>query len=428
MDLQNYLQSNLPATLEQLRRMVSINSFTSHAQGVNQLGRLTAKLFASLGFQANFIQSTTPNYGEHLFLVRPAKDNTPDRPPHSIALVSHLDTVFPPEEEIQNDFRWRREGDRIYGPGTVDIKGGTIMMYMVLDALYAFYPDVFKKVEWHLALDASEEALSDDFGALCLKIFPNDCLACLVFEGGTPNQRSFPLVVARKGRATYRVSIEGRSAHAGNNHALGANAILQLAHTIQQIESLTDYEKKITFNVGTVNGGSVINRIPHYAEAGVEMRAFSPQIFEEGIERIMALNGKSQVISSDGYLCKVTIKEIYRTGPWPRNPGTDRLYAIWHSAADTLGYVVKTEERGGLSDGNLICQTIPTLDGLGPAGDNAHCSERSTDGSKEQEFVLASTFVPKAMLNITAILKLIEEANNNPDAHQGAQNAIPAKP
>jgi glutamate carboxypeptidase len=49
---------------------------------------------------------------------------------------------------------------------------------------------------------------------------------------------------------------------------------------------------------------------------------------------------------------------------------------------------------------------VPTLDGLDPWGDNDHCSERSLDGAKLPEFVDASTFVPKARLNIAAIQKL----------------------
>ena len=61
--------------------------------------------------------------------------------------------------------------------------------------------------------------------------------------------------------------------------------------------------------------------------------------------------------------------------------------------------LVNCEERGGLSDGNLIWDAVPTLDGLGPWGDNDHCSERSPDGSKLPEFVEVSSFVPKAVLN-----------------------------
>jgi glutamate carboxypeptidase len=67
---------------------------------------------------------------------------------------------------------------------------------------------------------------------------------------------------------------------------------------------------------------------------------------------------------------------------------------------------VGCEERGGLSDGNLTWDVVPTLDGLGPWGDNDHCSERSSDGAKLPEFVEVSSFVPKAMLNLAAIQKL----------------------
>ena len=411
MNPQDYLQSNLPSYLEMLQQMVAINSFTSNPDGVNKLGILTAEIFAQLGFQADFTQSANPKYGKHLFMTRKAAQTNPGEPMRTIAMVSHLDTVFSAAEEIQNDFSWRQEGDRIYGPGTVDIKGGTVMMYIVLDALQAFAPHLFESVDWQLAVDGSEEALSDDFGMLCLEHFPKNTLACLVFEGGTPNKKGFSLVVARKGRATFRVSVEGRSAHAGNNHALGANAILQLSHTVQQIAALTNYEQKITFNVGTATGGSVINRVPHHAEAGVEMRAFSPKIFDQGVRSIIALNGDGMVSSSDGYPCKVNIQQIHRSAPWPRNAATDRLYDLWQSAADDLGWTLKTEERGGLSDGNLIWEHIPVLDGLGPVGDNAHCSERSSDGSKEQEYVLESSFVPKAMLNLSAIIKLIQGTN-----------------
>ncbi|MCA9988551.1 MAG: hypothetical protein KDE59_29800, partial [Anaerolineales bacterium] len=62
----------------------------------------------------------------------------------------------------------------------------------------------------------------------------------------------------------------------------------------------------------------------------------------------------------------------------------------------------------GLSDGNHFWQLVPTLDGLGPAGGNAHCSERTADGSKDQEFVVPASFVPKTMVNTMGVLELLE--------------------
>ena len=105
--------------------------------------------------------------------------------------------------------------------------------------------------------------------------------------------------------------------------------------------------------------------------------------------------------------CAVAVNLYRKTPPWGRNDATDGLYAIWRQAGAELGFTVLPEERGGLSDGNHFWQRIPTLDGLGPSGGNAHCSERSEDGSKDQEYVLVSSFVPKATLNTMALLHLI---------------------
>ena len=89
-------------------------------------------------------------------------------------------------------------------------------------------------------------------------------------------------------------------------------------------------------------------------------------------------------------------------------PDTDRLMNIWIDSALKLGTSVLPEERGGLSDGNSFWDIVPTLDGLGPWGDNDHCSERSPDGSKLPEFIEISSIVPKAVLNTVSILKLLD--------------------
>ena len=50
-------------------------------------------------------------------------------------LVTHLDTVYPEEEEKRHGFSWQAEAGRIYGPGVNDNKGGTVMIWLVLSAL-----------------------------------------------------------------------------------------------------------------------------------------------------------------------------------------------------------------------------------------------------------------------------------------------------
>ncbi len=103
----------------------------------------------------------------------------------------------------------------------------------------------------------------------------------------------------------------------------------------------------------------------------------------------------------------MTVNIYRRTQPWARNEATDRLFKVWQKAGADLGFTIVPEERGGLSDGNHFWQRIPSIDGLGPSGGNAHCSERSEDGSKDQEYVVVSSFVPKATLNTMAVLELL---------------------
>ncbi len=400
--IQPYLQDILPETIELLRQMVMINSFTANAAGVNAVGDLTAAAFEALGFSAERAPSQNPAYGDHLVLTRAGSSG------RKLGLISHLDTVFPPEEEAANDFHWRVVGDRIYGPGTNDVKGGTAMIYLVLRALQQFEPELFNSVTWVILLNASEEVLSDDFGALCRQRLTPGGVAALVFEAGKWNGQGFYLVTSRKGMANYRVAVTGKSAHSGSSHSAGSNAIVQLARTVDAIAALTDYRRDLTFNVGVISGGVVTNRVPHFAFAEGEMRTFETAVYDQAIEALLALQNQVSVASANGYACKIEIEIARKTQPWPVNPGTQKLFAIWERAGAALGFAVKPEARGGLSDGNLIFESLPTIDGLGPHGENGHCSERAADGSKDQEFVSIASFVPKAALNMTAITRLIE--------------------
>jgi glutamate carboxypeptidase len=399
--IEQYLETRMPHYMALLEDWVDINSFTLNSDGVNRLGEVTAEAFIGLGFSAEFIQSDNAQYGKHLVLTRQGSGN------QRVGFVSHLDTVFPLMDELLNDFRWREEGERIYGPGTIDIKGGTLVIYMMMDALMQLAHDVYDAVTWVILLDASEETEGEHFGRICNERLAG-ATACLVFEAGyISDDNEFKLVTQRKGMMTYRIAVEGKASHAGSDHPSGANAIVQMAEIIKQIAGFTDYERDITFNVGTVNGGTVTNRVPHEAVAWVEMRAFDMDVYNEGVAKMLAFQEMETLTSADGYKCTVLVDVHRQTKPWPENAGTQMLYDVWKDSAESLGYKVTWQARGGLSDGNFIWENVPTIDALGPDGANVHCSERSADGSKDQEYAIRGSFVPKALLNTVALLNLI---------------------
>ena len=283
-------------------------------------------------------------------------------------------------------------------------------MWLVLNALKNHAPEIFESITWKLFLNSSEEMYSPDFGDVCRQRMDAHTLAALVFEAEGRVGKEHLVVAARKGRATWRVTVSGRGSHAGGKHSHGVNAIVQLGHLLPRIAALTNYSRDLTVNVGTVNGGTVLNRVPHEAIAEGEFRAFNSGDYAHCKNSLLALAGRGDVRSPvDGFCCDVNVEILTESRPWPRNAETDRLCEIWRQAGDESNYPTSYQERGGLSDGNMLWDAVPTLDGLGPWGDNDHCSERSADGSKLPEYVEISNFVPKAAANTLAILKLIAQ-------------------
>jgi glutamate carboxypeptidase len=344
-----------------------------------------------MGFTAQFIPATDPQHGSHLFLSRGPLDLP------AVVLVTHLDTVFPSEEELRNNFNWQPEASRIYGPGTVDNKGGTALIWLMLRVLMDVHPALFESTTWLIAANSAEEVIGTDFADRTFELCHNTARAVLVFEGGPREGKDWHLVTSRKGRAEYRITCTGRGAHAGSSHAEGINAIVELARLLPKVAALTSPERELTVNIANIQGGTVLNRVPHEATAELEMRAFDPEA--------LSLAGKA--LESMGRVteggAQLQIECVGQTRAWPGGDGTQALFELWAKHADSLGIKAISMKRGGLSDANYLCQLGPTLDALGPVGGNAHCSERTSDGTKIPEYVEQSSFVPKAVLNLLAL-------------------------
>lgn len=389
---------HLSATLAFLKRLVATNSFTTNAAGVDTVARLTAEAFTPLGFEAELVPCRDPGTGPHLFLSHRGAGGDP------IVLVTHSDTVFPPEEEQRNHFQWDERPDegRIYGPGTVDNKGGTALIWLMLKILRDCAPEAFARTHWLVAANAAEEVTSDDFGRVTHARCNGKARAVLVFEGGPVDERGWHIVTSRKGRSTWKLTAEGKAAHAGSKHHEGINAIDALAPVLPEIAAITSAADERTVNIGFIRGGTVVNRVPHEACAEWECRANAPDALQHADDFFASLSRTA----SNG--AKLSAVRTGHTAAWPGSIESAALFHLWHEAASAMNLTAISVPRGGLSDANHLWRLAPTLDGLGPFGGNAHCSERSADGSKLPEYVDPGSFVPKAVMNVLALSKVIQ--------------------
>lgn len=189
------------------------------------------------------------------------------------------------------------------------------------------------------------------------------CRAVLCLEPPLPGGKAKTF---RKGVGEFRIRVQGVPAHAGVDHEKGANAILELSLLVGKLHAYTDYVRGVTINVGTIGGGTATNVVPAEAAATVDFRV-SSAADGEWLERAV------RALKPADPRCIVEIQGGLKRPPLERTPAVVRLYEEASRWAELLGMELGEGPTGGGSDGSFTAAMgIPTLDGLGVAGDGAH--------------------------------------------------------
>jgi glutamate carboxypeptidase len=275
-------------------------------------------------------------------------------------VLSHVDTVHP-VGTLAGVLPWRREGDRVHGPGVYDMKGGLSLAVAAYRALQR--AGVHRPLPLTFLFTPDEEVGSVATRAL-IEAEAVRSRYVLVTE---PKRSGGKVVTQRKGTGRFVIQARGRPAHAGTSHDKGRSAIRAMASVIQTVEGFTDYARGITTNVGMISGGTGVNVIPEVCTIHVDMRVCDLAAAAELEQRFHALEAPAPDI------------ELTVTGGMHRPPfaadarGLD-LFAKAAAVADLLGLQLESAPlSGGGSDGNFsAAKGIATLDGLGVDGDGAH--------------------------------------------------------
>ena len=361
------------ALLDAVRKWVAIESPTQDVAAVNRMADHAEALLRAAGARIERIPGTM-GYGDILIGRIAGETEGP-----GILLLGHIDTVHP-VGTLASDLPWRIEGDRAYGPGIYDRKGGNAIAVAALTHLHATGRRPHMPVSVMFIPD--EEAGSPSSRARIEEEARRHAIV-LVAE---PSGEGGRLTVARHGIASYYLKTTGIPAHAGAYHAKGRSAIREMARQILAVEAMTDYDRTITLNVGTMSGGTHENMVPIHAEACVYVLVPSAEAEAEVRAKLLALTRHDPAVKLD-----VTLG-LFRP-PYRKTPAIQALYDHAAGLARELGFEVAGERvAGGGSDGNFTgALGIPTLDGLGVIGDGPHT---------HHEHLLVSCLVPRTRLYV----------------------------
>jgi glutamate carboxypeptidase len=335
----------MPEPLQLLEQMVMMESPSFDKALVDSFGRFVAAHFTAIGGRAEFIP--VEKFGNHLVI----RFGDHQQPP--VMLLGHIDTVFPEGETLRRPFRI--EGNRAMGPGVFDMKGGILLMWIVLQALGQTHSVT-------VLLNSDEEIGSHSSRTLIEKE-ARPAKAVLVLEPSLPGG---VLKTARKGVGHFTVKVTGRAAHAGIDPAKGINAIEEIAHQILKLQKLSDPSRGTTVTVGVVQGGTRSNVVA--AEAAIEVDA-RVRSMEEAARITDAVRALKPVLTGS----RLEVRGGINRPPMERTADTVKLFDIARSVAARMGLDLQEGSTGGASDGNFTSALgVPTLDGLGPIGDGAH--------------------------------------------------------
>ncbi|MGP1419332.1 MAG: M20/M25/M40 family metallo-hydrolase [Sphaerochaetaceae bacterium] len=287
----------------------------------------------------------------------------PDASLPPVVFVGHYDTVHPAGTFADPVFHI--EGDKAYGPGVLDMKGGLVIGLLAMEALSrAGYEDRMIKFIF-IPDEERSEGLSGEAGKEFIRSNSRGAAIALTLEGSCKHDK---IIVARKGSIRYQVTVRGRSAHAGSNYAYGRSAIKDAAHKILDIEAKS-VPDQITYNCGMVRGGTSPNTVPEFCEFMLYNRYWTSKQHDEIKSHVEGILERQYIPDT-----KTEYEIIGERPPMEGTPGNYALFDFINKTAIKYGFghFHPIKENSG-SDATYTTQVgVPSVCAMGPVGYGAH--------------------------------------------------------
>lgn len=350
-----YFNERRDAIVSTIRELVEIESPSDNKAAVDRIGEAVAEKFSQLGGEIRFHRSK--DFGDHLQVNFAGTSAKP------VLLLGHYDTVYPLGTLAK--MPCRVAGNKLTGPGVLDMKSGIALILHAIAALQDWHEDgeLLRPVTVFLV---SDEEVGSDSSRAITEALAKRAASVLVFEPSYGREGA--VKTARKGVGDYVVKVTGKASHAGLDFEKGVNAIRELARQIEKISNFTELKKGLTVNVGIVSGGTRTNVVPAEAMAHVDVRIAR-------LKDAAGIDKRMRGLRPFNRKCKLEVTGGINRPPMERTAGVAALYSQAAAIARELGWKLGEAAVGGGSDGNFTAGLgVPTLDGLGGVGDGAHAS------------------------------------------------------
>ena len=359
------------AALDLLAETVNVQSATENLAGVRAVADVYAREFRALGFETRWVELPVKmKRAGHLVATHQG-----GRGPR-LLLIGHLDTV------LQGD-PFRREGNRAYGTGSSDMKGGNLVVLEALRALHA--TGELRDMNVTVVFTGDEEDPGSPQLATreSLLAAARESDIALAFEGAAPGKA----VIGRRGIGSWRLQVTGVQGHSSGvfGEKRGYGAIFEAARILDQFRTELR-EANLTYNPSVIVGGTNVtydtasksgtaqgktNVIPREVRVEGDIRYLGAAQFESARRKMQEIVAASLPRTS----AELVVENEYPS--MAPNPGSERVLAVYDTVSRDLGaspIVAQPPVERGAGDIAFVCEDgrLACLDGLGADGENDH--------------------------------------------------------
>lgn len=356
--------------LDLLAETVNIQSATEDHAGVRKVGEVFARELAAIGFETRWVEEPAEvARAGHLVAVHRGTRG------QRLLLIGHLDTVLEGEA-------YRRDGNKAYGTGSSDMKGGDVVIVEALRALKAAGALKGRQVTVVLTGDEEDPGAPVALARQALVAASEHSDIALAFEGGAPGVA----VIGRRGIGSWQLQVTGRQAHSAGifREERGYGAIFETARILDRFR-VELREPYLTYNPSVILGGTTVNYddlgkggtavgktnvIPREVHVTGDIRFLTSEQFDAASRKMTAIVAES--LPGTSATISVT-KEYPSMAP---TDGNRAVLAVFDAVSRDLGagpVTAQDPSERGAGDISFVCGgRLACLDGLGPVGEGDH--------------------------------------------------------
>ena len=259
-------QAAQAAVIDTLQKLVLIESGSANIAGIARVADFAQARLNALGAKTERIKSTNSDRAI-------VKGVLTGKGRLKVMLIAHMDTVYP--EGILATQPYKLDGNRLYGPGIADDKGGIAVILHSLAVLQSQGWNDFATVT--VLFNSDEEIGSGGSGALIQSLAAeHDVVLSYEPTSAKSMAKVEGVLLSAAGTATATMEVKGRASHAGAAPEEGRNALIELSHQMLATENIAKDIPGAQLNWTYAQGGLVRNQIPESAVATADVRLLQP--------------------------------------------------------------------------------------------------------------------------------------------------------